>query len=147
MALIVRSFTIQAPVEVVFEVVDDPYRVREWAAGASKVSDVVKTEARLGDTVLLTYSAVGLQLPVTMTVEEHQKPSIIVLSMRGELTGTMTFRLRPEAGGTRVDWDIDYTMKGGILGKIADHVLVQRVNEHNATRSLENLRTVCEASP
>jgi hypothetical protein len=38
-------------------------------------------------------------------------------------------------------------MAGGVLGKAMNAVLVERMNEKNAKRMLENLKLVCETTP
>ena len=40
---------------------------------------------------------------------------------------------------------IDYRMRGGILGKAIDALLVERMNDRNAARMMENLKMISEA--
>ena len=110
------------------------------------MTDIVYTDERVGDTARLTYSSLGLRFPMTMTVVDHDKPKKLALEMQGGMRGTMTFSLEPQGDATKFTWRIDYTMKGGILGKAIDSLLVERMNEKNAERSLENLKMLCEAT-
>jgi hypothetical protein len=41
---------------------------------------------------------------------------------------------------------MEYEMAGGILGKAMNAMLVERMNEKNAERLLENLKLVSEAT-
>ena len=110
MPVVEASIVINAPVERVFDLMDDPQRVVEYVPGIVRVSDFDRTPQRVGDSARVTYSVLGLRFP------------------------------------TRVTWHIDYTMKGGILGKAVNALLVQRLNEKNVERSLENLKLICEAA-
>ena len=44
-------------------------------------------------------------------------------------------------------WPCPIPEQGGILGKAMNAVLVERMNEKNAERLLENLKLVSEATP
>lgn len=144
MAVIQRSMVINAPAEQVFQILDTPQRSKEWAANLTRVADVVQTPKRIRDTARYTYSSLGIRFPMKLTVVEYVKGKKITLAMEGGMTGTMAFSVEPQGNPTRVTWNIDYSMKGGIIGKAVDRVLVERMNEKNAERSLENLRLLCE---
>ena len=58
----------------------------------------------------------------------------------------MSFTLEQVADVTQLNWEIDYTMRGGILGKVADTLLVERMNERNSQRSREDIKLLCESS-
>ena len=75
MTVIQRSTTIQAPVERIFDLLDTPERAREWAVGLTRVSDVQRTDGRVGDTMRLTYSVLGLRFPMKFTVMEYERPT------------------------------------------------------------------------
>ena len=48
---------------------------------------------------------------------------------------------------THMTTAMEYEMAGGILGKAMNAVPVERINEKNAERLLENLKLVSEATP
>ena len=68
------------------------------------------------------------------------------MDMDGGLKGILTFSFVAYGGFTRVSWHIDYTMKGGILGKAVNTLVVEWINRRNAERALRNLKHVCEAA-
>lgn len=41
--------------------------------------------------------------------------------------------------------DINYTVPGPVLGKIAEFLIVERVQEHSTEQTLENLKVMAEA--
>ncbi|MBI4337384.1 MAG: SRPBCC family protein [Chloroflexi bacterium] len=145
MPLIERTTFVDAPVERVFAILDDPMRTPEYAVGLVGVEDAMRTPERVGDSFRFTYSVMGLRFPGKLTVQEWEKDKRVVLRMEGAMPGTTTLTCEPFASGTRVTWSIDYTMKGGILGRALNRLLVERMNEKNHERSLENLKLLCEA--
>ena len=146
MAVIQRSTTIRAPVEKIFDLLDTPERAREWAVGLTRVSDIQRSDARVGDTMRLTYSVLGLRFPMKFTTIEYERPTKMVSRFEGGMRGTMSFTLNQAGDATQLNWEIDYTMRGGILGKIADTLMVERMNERNSLRSMEDIKLLCESN-
>jgi carbon monoxide dehydrogenase subunit G len=144
MPTIERETTINQAPDKVFAILDDPEQIKSIAPGVNRVTDVKQTNERIGDSVRVTYSVLGLRFPMKFTITEHDPPSKLVSHMEGGMTGTFNWALKPEGGSTRTHLTIDYEMKGGILGKAMNALLVERMNEKNAERMLENLKMVAE---
>ena len=100
----------------------------------------------LGDTMRLTYSVLGLRFPMKFTIVEYESHNKLISRFEGGMNGTMSLILEQSGDATRLNWEIDYTMRGGILGKVADTPLVERMNERNSLRSMEDIKLLCEAS-
>jgi len=49
-----NSIVINTPAEKVFGIIDDPQRFPEYFAGVIRVSDVINTEQRIGDSAIIT---------------------------------------------------------------------------------------------
>ena len=145
MPVIRKSVNIAAPLDKVFAILDDPARIQEFGVGVTRVSDVNQTPERVGDTGRITYSAMGLRFPMKITVTAHEVNARIEMSMEGGMSGTMNWELTPQGNGTALSLTIDYRMRGGILGKALDALLVERMNDRNAERMMENLKMIGEA--
>jgi carbon monoxide dehydrogenase subunit G len=145
MTVIDQSISIDAPPERVFEWIDNPERLPEYVPGVRRVDNVQRSDRRVGDSFQLHYSVLGLEAPTKFTTVEYTKPERIVEQMDGAFIGTFATTLRPEGRGTRVNVRIQYTMKGGLVGKAVNTLLVERLNEKNAEHFLENLKIVSEA--
>lgn len=145
MAVVQKTIPINAPVETVFEVLNDPNRIPEVAPGVSRV-DQVRHEGRVGDSFRTVYSVMGLGFPMKFTTVEYTSPTRIIQRMEGGMTGTFTWILEPRDGATQATVRIDYEMMGGVLGKAVNALLLERMNEKNAERMLENLKMISEAT-
>ena len=70
----------------------------------------------------------GLSLPITETVLDYQPDKLQLFQMEGMLSGRARWELTPEGDGTRLTTTFDYSLPGGVLGKIADALIARRLN-------------------
>ena len=138
------SIVIEAPVEKVFAIHDDPKRVMEYMPGIIRMADIARTPRHVGDSGRFTYSVLGLRFPTKHTVIEWEQNKLMVVKLEGALNGTFTTIYEPEGTSTKVTWRIEYTMRGRILERVANHPLAERFNERNVERGLESLKMLCE---
>jgi carbon monoxide dehydrogenase subunit G len=146
MALIERHMEIAAPRDAVFDYLEDPGHVPEFAPGVARVEEVQRSDQRVGDTFKAVYSVMGISFPVRFTTRSHERPHVLRSQMDGAMSGEFRWELQESPSGDRtaVTVRIDYTVKGGVLGRAANAVLLERMNEKNAERMLENLKMVME---
>ena len=146
MATIHKAIDIDAPAERVFEMLTDPKRILEYAPGVISVEDIRQTEQHLGDSFRATYSVLGVHFPMTFTATEYEQPTRLTTRFEGGMKGTWSWLLEPRGTSTHLTTSMEYEMAGGMLGKAMNAVLVERMNEKNAERLLENLKLVSEAT-
>ena len=144
MARLSRIAVVNAPVEKVFNVLDDSNALPYLYNCVCSVSDVRRTGDRVGDTFRGTFSVVGLQFDVVFTRTEHAPPLKVVDRFEGAMNGFMAFTLEPRSQGTQVSLQVDYEISRGLLGRIVDKLLFTQVAEKNAERMLENLAITAE---
>ena len=132
------SVTINAPIEKVFDAVADPEIIAQISSGA-----LVATKGKhdeLGSYADWEY----LKLRSRTTVSEVNKPHKLVQEMTGAMSGKWTWSLEQEGQTVKVDFCIDYTVPGGILGKIANKLFLGRINQKNGEKTMQGLKTYCE---
>ena len=143
MAKVERSILINASGEKIDEIPRDGKRLAEWYAGIEKAEpdDVYPNP---GGKIVLTYKSGGARFDITQTVLERIEGQSAKYQMEGMITGTNHWVYAPEGAGTRVKATFDYQMPGGVLGKLADKVIVERMNVENLEKSLDNLKKLAE---
>ncbi len=143
MASLEKSVFINASPEEIDEVSLNASRWVEWYPG---VEEAVPNDGfpELGSVVDVVYKASGATFNLTFTVIEYNPRSSIAYELDGMITGTSRYHYTPEGDGTWLTSNYDYKMPGGFLGKIADKVVVERMNAKNLEDSLENLKALVE---
>jgi len=138
-----RSIFIQAPVEALEDITLDGSRLPEWYAGVERAEpDDVYPEP--GGTVNMHYKAGGISFDFQMTSLALERGRGGTYQMEGMISGTNTWEFAPEGDGTWVTASFEYEMPGGILGKAADKLVVERMNADNLEASLNNLKALAE---
>jgi carbon monoxide dehydrogenase subunit G len=139
-----KEVMINAPAEAVFAKLTDPSLLPQIAPGVTEVKDL-KQGNGVGDSFKVDYSVAGRKMPQKFSTVEYEQPSRLSLDFEGPLNGTFRYRLTPEGAGTKLTCDLEYQMKGGILGKALNALVVERTNEKNTESLLENLKRLVEA--
>ena len=143
MAKVERSILIKASVDQIDVITRDGKRLAEWYAGVEKAKPD-DTFPNPGGKIIVTYRSGGVKFDVTQTVLERTEGQSTKYQMEGMITGTNHWVFTPEEEGTLVKATFDYQMPGGVLGKLADKVVVERMNIENLEKSLENLKKLVE---
>lgn len=143
MARLEKSIIINAPWEKVDAIANDGHRTPEWYEGveSTTVDDVYP---QVGGVAHQVYKAGGISFNVKMTVESYEKGKHLHLRMDGMIDGTQQWMIEPQGNSTKLTVVFDYDVPGGGLGKIADKLIIERVNSANLDKSLENLKKLAE---
>ena len=146
MAVIEKRTVINAPVETVFNYVDEPMNIPEVSPGVDRVEVERMTDERVGDSFRLIYSAMGIDFPVTLVTTAHERSRTLASRMEGAMSGEFRWDFREiEPGRTDVGVHIEYEVKGGAIGRAVDSLVLERMNEKNAERMLENVKQRVES--
>jgi len=140
MAEIHKSATIDAPIEKVFDFVDDPANFPRYVPNVERVADVIRTEKRLGDSFRVIYKVLGVTFDEKFKVTAHQRPNRLGSSFEGGMKGTFAWGFAPEGNQTQVKVDIAYTLAGGPIGKAIDAMMLERTNEKTIEQMLQNIQ-------
>jgi hypothetical protein len=143
MAKVERSILIKTGPEVLDAITEDGNRLPEWYAGIEEASPDAEYPDP-GSKIVLSYKSAGINFDITQTVLERIPGKGAKYQMEGMVTGTSTWTYVPEEDGTRITAVFDYEMSGGALGKLADKLIVERMNTENLEKSLENLKRLAE---
>jgi uncharacterized protein YndB with AHSA1/START domain len=148
MGHIQQSIQINAPVDRVTEIATDPRHWASWWVNLSEAKDV-DGDGGAGTVVKHNYLMAGVPFPVTTRVVENLPTASggkhVRIEFEGPLKGWQTWDYEPELNGTKVSVEIEYNVPGAAIGKFADRVLVERLQERAGGQTLENLKLMAES--
>lgn len=143
----VTVWRLQAPIERVYNAIEDSLAWPEWWRGVERVVELEKGDERgLGGVRRYTWkSALPYRLTFDMRVTKIEEPSLIKGEASGELKGFGLWRLAQKGDVTlaRYDWQVDTTKAWmNLLTPIArplfawNHDVVMRQGEEGLARLL-----------
>lgn len=146
MAHFEKSVEIAAPVEKVWSYIVQGTTTPAYMPMVTDFEFTRPVEYKPGDRFRMTIKVLGVSLEFESEVQEEFPPEKLVFTSISGMQNTTTYLLEPTEIGCRVTFISDYEVPGGLLGKIADRIGVQRAMERGVSEALENLKQQMEAS-
>lgn len=143
MAIVQRSVQIKASPQATMAVLSDASRWPDWYPGMTEVA-IAAPFPEEGGKVAFKVKSAGLSMPITETVLDYQPDKLQLFQMDGMLSGRARWELTPEGDGTRLTTTFDYALPGGGFGKIADALIVKRMNAKSLQEALHNFKELIE---
>jgi uncharacterized protein YndB with AHSA1/START domain len=143
MAIVQRNVQIKASPQETMALLSDAARWPDWYPGMTKI-DIAAPFPEQGGKAAFKVKSAGVSMPITETVLEYQPGKLQLLQMDGMLSGRARWELTAEGDGTRLTTTFDYTLPGGVFGKIADALVVKRMNARSLEEALHNFRALVE---
>ena len=143
MAVVQRNVRIEASPQETMALLSDASRWPEWYPGMTEI-DVVAPFPEEGGKVVFKVKSAGISMPITETVLDYQPDKLQLLQMEGMLSGHARWELTPDGGGTSLTTTFDYALRGGVFGKLADALIVKRMNSKSLEEALNNLKALVE---
>lgn len=147
MAHIEKTTLIHAPIEKVYAFARDPNHWSDWWVGLSEAENITGT-GEAGTVVRHHYKLAGISFPVTSRVLEDRpgpKEAYWKGTFAGLLSGQHEWTSKAMGEATEVTVKIDYTVPGKALGRFADRLLIERLQEKAMEHTLENMKVMCES--
>lgn len=145
MAIVQRNVQVKASPQVTMGLLSDASRWPDWYPGMTEI-DIAAPFPEAGGKVSFKVKSAGISMPIAETVLEYQPDKLQLLQMEGMLTGRARWEVTPDGDGARLTTTFDYVLPGGVLGKIADALLVKRMNAKSLEEALHNFRALVDGS-
>lgn len=140
------SVDIAAAPEQVYDVALDPERLHEWVTIHRKVNRADSGEPRPGFEMDQTLCLRHANFKVHWTLTEADRPHHATWEGKGPAGSyaRTSYRLTPKGDGTHFEYENEFKVPGGFLGRAASRVAVGGVPEREAQRTLQQLKAVLE---
>jgi uncharacterized protein YndB with AHSA1/START domain len=143
MAKIEKSIIIDAPVEEVFNYVEEPTNIPEYWPSVVEIKEVEQLPNG-GARMTAIYKMAGIRFEVASKCTEYIPNRRTVYESEGGVSSMATWIYESHDGGTRVTVENEYTVELPVLRKLAESFLV-KINENEAEAILANVKAKMEA--
>lgn len=135
------SIVIEAPVSEVFAYVNELSTMPDWLTGLVEVRNVIGTG--VGQQCEWTFKMIGVQLRGAAVVVDCVPNEWCTHQSIGMLSSDWTNIVEPHEDGTKLTVEVEYTLPGAVLGKLAEHLTVRRM-KRDLRSSLLNVKDMLE---
>jgi carbon monoxide dehydrogenase subunit G len=143
MAIVQRNVQITASPQETMALLSDASRWPDWYPGMTEIS-ITGPFPEVGGKVVFKVKSAGISMPITETVLEYQPGKLQVLQMEGVLSGRARWEVIPEGEGSRLTTTFEYALPGGAFGRVADSLIVERMNAKSLEQGLQNFKALLE---
>jgi uncharacterized protein YndB with AHSA1/START domain len=143
MAILQRNVQINASPQETMARLSDASRWPDWYPGMVGI-DITAPFPEAGGKVAFKVKSAGVSMAITETVLDYQPGKVQLLQMEGMLSGRARWELTPEGDGSRLTTTFDYVLPGGVVGKLADALMVKRMNGKSLEDALKNFKALVE---
>jgi len=137
MVKIIRSIIIKAPLDKVFNYLSNPDSLLEWHPNITHVRNITGKKERAQWT--WDYKMMGISFTGKARVIGYLEYDNIRMETTGEIESSWIFNFRSQAGGTRLNFEIDYTIPLPVLERVNELLIIQR-NERVIEMALANIK-------
>ena len=138
-----HTVTIERPIEEIWDYLVDTRNDEVWINNVVDVGRGGDLPPALGVEVDETVKFLGVKVPVTLTVTEHEPPVRSAVDVSGPVQGRGSYRLEPVDGGTRFTISMETDAHG--FFKLAEPVFA-RMARRDMVASCEHLTDILEAN-
>lgn len=138
MAKIQKTVVIDAPVEKVFNYLNDPVNLPEVWPNLVEIRDVQWLPSG-GNSFRFVYEMAGIRFKGSSTDIEFIANRRVVSRTKGGIDSTTAFNFQPQAGRTKLTLEVEYTVPIPLLGRLAEAIIV-KINEKDMVYLLNYLK-------
>ena len=137
----IKSVIINTPLDKVFNYICNPKNMLEWHPNITKIQNVVsKGENFRWD---WGYKMMGVPFTGNARIITKIDYNDLRIENTGGINSNWTFSFTPQAGGTRLDFEVGYTMPTEVLDRVNELLALKR-NDRMTEMALANIKGVME---
>ena len=144
--VVAQSIEIDAPIAEVWDLVMDPERLGEWVSIHRSVSDMPKGDLKKGSRFRQEMKLKGVPLKVKWEVVECVRPTQARWQGKAGAgaKARISYDLTEHDGKTRFDYENEFELPAGKVGKLAGRAFNAMSGDREAKRSLARLKKLLE---
>ena len=144
--VVAESIEINAPIERVWDLIMDPQRLGDWVTIHRSVADVPDGDLTTGSRFRQEMRLKGIPLKVRWEVVECRPPRYACWQGRAVAgaEARISYELSEHGTGTRFDYENEFELPAGKVGKLAGRAFNAISGDREAKRTLARLKDLLE---
>jgi carbon monoxide dehydrogenase subunit G len=144
MAKVTRKFNVKRKPEAVIDYIADVENHPAFIPPLKSVANIAGDPKRKGTRWDWTFVMAGVEINGKAETADYQAGKRYSFKTTG-VDSTFIYSVEPADGGSQVTADVVYEVPQGVLAKMADKTVVERMNERDADRAAQSLKTILDS--
>jgi carbon monoxide dehydrogenase subunit G len=144
MAKVTRKFQVKRKPDAVIDYIADVENHPAFIPALKSVGNIKGDPKLKGANWEWTFVMAGVEIKGKAETADYQPAKSYSFKTTG-IESTFVYSVEPADGGSRVTADVSYEVPQGVLAKIADKAVVEKMNERDADRAAQNLKTILDS--
>ena len=144
MSKVSASVNINKPIAEVFAYAASAANGPAFIPNLNENTNITPQEPGVGQTFDWRFNMGGVDLRGKAQVTEYDVPNRAKIVSTGDTNSTWTYSFHEENDATKVTLDVEYELAENAAQKLANKVVVEKLNQKSAEQSLGNLKTILE---
>lgn len=145
MSRVTKVVTIKAEAEKVLEYIADVKNHPAFISALKSVDNLKGNPKHIGESWDWTFVMGGIEIKGKAETADYVEGKLYSFKTTTGIISTFTYSVEPEDSGTRLTMDVEYEVPQSVLGKMADKAIVERLNNQEGDRAVENLQAILGA--
>ncbi len=144
MTKVTRKFNVTRKPEAVIDYISDVENHPAFIPALKSVANIAGDPKRKGTHWDWTFVMAGVEIKGKAETADYQAGKRYSFKTTG-IDSTFVYSVEAADGGTQVTADVVYEVPQGVLAKIADKTVVERMNERDADLAAQSLKTILDS--
>jgi carbon monoxide dehydrogenase subunit G len=144
MAKVTRKFTVKRKPEAVIDYLSDVENHPAFIPPLKSVANIAGDPKRKGTRWDWTFVMAGVEINGKAETSDYQAGKRYSFKTTG-IDSSFIYTVEAAGGGSQVTADVVYEVPQGVLAKIADKTVVERMNERDADKAAQSLKTILDS--
>lgn len=145
MAKVSASLVINKPVQEVFDYAASPVNGPAFIPNLNENSNITPEKTGVGQTFDWRFTLAGVDLRGKAEVTEYDAPHKVTIKTTGDSNTDWVYSFEESDGGTKVTVEVNYEIEESALKKVANRMIIDKLNQRSAEQMLDNLKTILES--
>ncbi len=140
-----RQTVVNKDPETCFDFIADPEKAPLFVSSLHSITPVSTEPRGKGNRWTWEYDLFGVPIRGDSECVVFNRPNQYSWKSTTTIPSTWTYTLTPTNEGTEITMEIEYEVPDSVLtGKVADKLVVEKLNQNEADNAIKNLKTILE---
>jgi uncharacterized membrane protein len=145
MSRVTKVVSIKADPKTVLDYIADVKNHPAFISALKSVDNLHGDPKSIGESWDWTFTMGGVELKGKAETADYVEGKHYSFKTTNGIVSTFSYSVEPETSGTRLTMDVEYEIPQNVVAKLLDKAVVERLNDQEGDRAVENLQAILGA--